>query len=297
MKNEQFFDVLGDIDDKFIAEARRNSGKLTYVRRVVRKTAVACAAVLALVGVIWGMNSYIETRRLKSSDNTDADSALSLFTWNEGKNQAPRLVVIEYSGAYYEAMNMSNCKSLDKYNLPHKITEEMVGERVAELSSDSGEHFTFYRYAPYDGVNQKAVYVASNDNFYTFAIFCNYARIDTSLYDTAQEMFAIMGVYCAEDISCVEIGNSVLSSREDIERFYDLLCGAEAMGEDGYQRSVFSGMTELRQQEFCTELADTAMEIRITARHGFRECMLMYEPKINYVRWSINHYKLSEPLI
>lgn len=299
MKNEQFFDVLGDIDDKFIAEARENAGKHNPTKNVVRGIAVACAAVLAFSCALWVLHSYIEVNQLQSSDGVEGDSVLPLFAWNKKKNQVPILIIIEYNGAYYEPLNMSDGKSLDRYNLPHKITEDMVGERVAELSSDSGEHFTFYEYTPYDGVNQKAVYIASNGNFYTFALFCNYIRYnnDTNLYDTAQEMFAVMGVYSEEDISRVEIGGSVLDSNEDIERFYDLLCNAEAMGEDSYQRDVFSGMSEQRQQKFCIELADTALEIKITAKHGFRECRLTYEPKINYVDWALNHYKLSEPLI
>lgn len=293
MKNEQFFDVLGDIDMSFIAEARENTNSYS-AKSIVRRSAVACAAVLVLFGTVWGLYSYIETQRSKS---IDSNSFLPSFIWDDDENQAPSLIIIEYNGAYYEAINMSNRELLDRYNLPHKITEEMVGDRVAELRSDSGERFTFYQYAPYRAVYQNAVYVASNGDFYTFVIFCNYIRSDTSICDTAQEMFAIMGVYCSDDISCVEIGDSVLDSKKDIKRFYDLLCNSEAMGEDGYQRDVFSGMSEQKQQELCIELADTAMEIKITAKYGFRECWLTYEPKINYVEWSLNHYKLSEPLI
>jgi hypothetical protein len=93
----------------------------------------------------------------------------------------------------------------------------------------------------------------------------------------------------------VEVGKRQLTSGE-ITRFYDLLCGAQAMGEDGYQRAVFGGLSEREQQALSIELADSAVELRIGVRGGFYACGLTYEPDIGWIDWATNHYRLSESL-
>lgn len=293
MKSEELYEVLGDIDETFIAEAREPSVRVTRPHWAKRVIAAACLLLAAGAAV---------TFVLTAAHGKGEDVILALFDRdkNDGEDWLTALDTVTYRGAYYEVIGMSNTDTLDQHQLPHTITADMVGDKVAEVRSDGGDGFTFYQYTPYDGIRQTAVYIAAHgekDKTYSFALFCNYIRNDPSRYDTAQKMFAVIGVDSAEDITCVEIGDTVLDSEREITRFYDLLCNADAMGEDGYQYNIFDKMTEKQQQDFCIELADTAMEIKITTRHGFRACGLTYEPKINYVYWSLNHYRLSEELL
>lgn len=292
MTREDLFAVLGDIDDAFIMEARKASVRYTPVRNVLRGAAAVCALVLVCVGAVWGIRVWTE----KGIDAVGTDG-LPLLSWKKNTGDYLTLPVVEYRGAYYEILNMSDTAALDRRGLPHTITGRMVGEQVAQVRSDGGDAFTLYEYADYNGVNQMAVYIASRDDgvrqTYSFAIFCNYIHRNPALYDTAQKMFAVIGVYSDEDITQVQVGDTVV----DAGRFYDLLCGADVKGEDGYQEDVFSKMTEEQQQAFSIELADTAMEVSITTKHGFRACGLTYEPKIRYVDWACNHYRLAEPLL
>lgn len=299
MTREELFDVLGDMDDTFIMEARKETVYHAPMRNMLRGVAAACALVLVSVGAVWGIRTWSGT----GADAVGTDT-LPLLSWKGNTGEFVTRPVVTYGGAYYEILNMGDKASPDRYGLPDKITSDMVGEQMTEVRADSGDVFTLYQYTAYADVNQMAVYIASRDGAgekgkktYSFALFCNYLRENTALYDTAQKMFGIIGVYGADDITRVEIGDSVLDSREDIGRFYDLLCTSDAMGEDGYQDNVFFKMSEKQQQALSIELADTAMEVCITTKHGFRACGLTYEPKIQYVGWACNHYRLSEPLV
>lgn len=297
MKREDFFETLGDIDETFISEAREMSAKAVKVKKSSWVKCFAVAACLLLAAGTVVTFSWV-TVRGKESDS--GDILLALF--NQERTHGDdwlSLSTVTYRDAYYEVICMSHTEALDRHGLPHTITADMVGEKVAEVSLDGVETFTFYQYAPYNGVKQSAVYIAehvekeSGEKTYTFALFCNYIHDDPNRYDTAQKMFAVIGVYAAEDIAQVEVGDAVLKSEKDIKRFYDALCTADPVGEDGYQYDVFFKMTEQQQQEFSIELADTAQEIKITTQHGFRACNLTYEPKINYVDWACNHYRLN----
>ena len=299
MTREELFDVLGDMDDTFIMEARKGTVYHAPKGNMLRGIAAACALVLVSVGAVWGIRTWSGT----GADAVGTDT-LPLLSWKGNTGEFVTRPVVTYGGAYYEILNMGDKASPDRYGLPDKITSDMVGEQMTEVRADSGDVFTLYQYTAYADVNQMAVYIASRDGAgekgkktYSFALFCNYLRENTALYDTAQKMFGIIGVYGADDITRVEIGDSVLDSQEDIRRFYDLLCTSDAMGEDGYQDNVFFKMPEKAQQALAIELADTAMEMRITTAHGFRACGLTYEPKIQYVGWACNHYRLSEPLV
>lgn len=295
MKSEDFFDVLGDIDDTFIAEAQEPSTKTAPPHW--GKRAVAAACLLLAVGAVVTFSWVVAHRKV----GEEQDGILAPF--NRDKNNGDDWTAIDpvtYRGAYYEVIDMAYTDTLDRHQLPHAITADMVGEKVADVITDAGDGFTFYQYTSYGGIQQSAVYIAehveeeSGEKTYTFALFCNYIHNDPSRYDTAQKMFAVIGVHAAEDITQVEVGDTVLDSKEDIMRFYDLLCNADAMGEDSYQDNVFFKMTEKQQQDFCIELADTAKEVKITTKHGFRACGLTYEPKINYMEWACNHYRLNE---
>lgn len=70
------------------------------------------------------------------------------------------LNVIEYNGAYYEVIDMSNIDLLDSYNLPHQITPDMVGDSLGTGLDDAGKASKemFYVYEPYAHISTITLY-------------------------------------------------------------------------------------------------------------------------------------------
>lgn len=288
MTKEGLFEALGEIDGAFVAEAEQKPVFIVRARKIGRAAAILCAAVLLGCGAAWGVRAW------RGSTVDSADGWLPSLRWQEKGNEFLTLPVLTYRNCYYEILNMADEKTLARHGLPRRIAKEQVGEKVETLTADDGRTFTLYGCAAFPKT-QRAVYVAEEvsggEKTYSYALFCNECRSDTSLCNTAEEMFAVIGVYAAGDIAYVDIGNRRLETPEDVARFYEKMCGAEAMGEDGYQQAVFGGKSEREQQRLSQELADSAEEVRIGTRWGFCACGLDYEPTIGYVAWACNHYQ------
>lgn len=289
MTKEGLFEALGEIDGAFVAEAEKKPVFHAFpAGKVGRSAVILCAAVLLGFGAAWGVRAW----RGSTVDGTDGWLP-SLF-WQEKQNEYVTPPVVTYRNCYYEILNMADGKALDRHGLPRRIAKEQVGDRVESLVADDGRRFTLYECAAFPK-NQRAVYVAEEvsgeEKTYSYALFCNECRSDTRLCNTAEEMFAVIGVYAAGDIAYVDIGKRRLEKPEDVARFYEKMCGAEAMGEDGYQQAVFGRKSEREQQQLSQELADSAEEVRIGTRWGFCACGLDYEPTIGYVTWACNHYQ------
>jgi hypothetical protein len=221
------------------------------------------------------------------------------------------LHVITYNGAYYEGIDMDNTKTLDKYDLPHEITTDMIGSSLgtgARRDSDGKPtNPTFYQYTPYadivtiTGSNQEraqqAVYIVKEDGVYFFALFCNFISSDPNSFAEASEMFAVYGVDEATDIATITVGNDEITDPNKIKEVFENLNNSYAMGNDDFQNSVFKGMSsEEEQQAFCIELADSMAEVRIVTTAGIVINNINYYPTIGYVYWALNYYKLSSAL-
>ena len=94
------------------------------------------------------------------------------------------LNVIEYNGAYYECIDIANTEILDKYNLPHEITPDMIGISLGTGWDYNGKQTEqiLYQYVPYANIgvvssqlneqrSQRAVFIAEENNIYSFALF------------------------------------------------------------------------------------------------------------------------------
>jgi len=286
MTNEKLYEVLGDINEKHVKEAReyRKAKKPAWFKR---------GAVAACLCFVIGI-------------------AIPVLNPKGGPGQDDLLCplnVIEYNGAYYEGIDMADTKTLDAFNLPYEITEDMIGASLGAGLGPAGEKTeqTLYQYVPYADIvtittelkqerAQRAVYIVENGEAYSFALFCNFIGFDSNTHTEASEMFVVYGVDEAEDIASITIGKDEITDADKIKALFDNLNYSYAMGNDDYQNAVFKGMSEEEQQSLSIELADSMIEIRIETAEGVVINNLRYYPTINYVSWALNYYKLDAPI-
>lgn len=282
MRKEDFFEVLGELDDDLVKEVK-TSGNIRRFSRLKFGAIAACIAVILSVGIpcFFGFYGLKDDQSLKP------------------------LKIIEYDGAYYEIVDMSNTEILDIYDLPHEITADMIGS-IAGIGFDSNEEQTeriMYQYLPYADIVtnttepdqecvQRAVYVVE-DGGYSFALFCNFIISDTNSHKEASEMFAVYGIDEAEDIASIMIGGETLSNFAEIQAIFDNLYHSVSIGNDDYQNMIFKGMSEEEQQALSIELADSMIRIKIKTTDGIVINNLNYYPTINYVYWALNYYRLN----
>ncbi|MEG1558303.1 MAG: hypothetical protein RR368_07700 [Oscillospiraceae bacterium] len=288
MNTRKFSDAMSEIDDKYVEEAVEYNCKNKKQSWLKWGAMAACLTVALAIGI-----PYLSTVIDKKGGPGQDDPLRPLS-------------VIEYNGAYYEAVDMGNTELLDTYNLPHEITAKLIGAEIGR-GFDNGDKQTktLYQYVPYaeiaiaeaDGDKrfQRAVYVVSDGDNYTFALFCNYIHFDRNTHQEASEMFAVYGVDSAGDISKMEIGGKEISDHKEIEAVYNEMCMAQSMGNDDYGEKVYGNMDEAEQQKRSNELADSMMEIRMITRDGLVIKNLNYYPEINFIYWGLNYYELTTP--
>lgn len=291
MKEERILNVLGKVDEKYIKEA---DPEVKAKRKAPVWTKwVAMAACLALLVVSVPYIANIVT--LKGGPGQD--------------DPMRPLNAIEYNGAYYEVIDMSDVDLLDSYNLPHEITPDMVGTSLGTGLDDAGKASKemFYVYEPYAHIStitgnlsqervQRAVYVVQSDNEYSFALFCNFISFDTNTHTESKEMFAVYGIDEAQDIASVVLGRKKLSDPAEIESVFNNLLHSQSIGNDDYQSIVFGNMSEEKKQALSIELADSMVSIQIETVDGLIINNIHYYPTINYVGWALSYYQLGEAL-
>ena len=219
------------------------------------------------------------------------------------------LNVIEYNGAYYEGIDMSDTSLLDKYNLPHEITADMIGNSLGAGLDSKGEKSEqiFYQYEPYANIvtitdelkqerAQRAVYIIEENGVYSFAVFCNFISFDSNTHTEVSEMFVVYGVDESADIASITIGNDKITDTDKIKDLFNILYHSYAMGNDDYQNAVFKGMSEEEQQALSIDLADSMVEISIETTEGIVINNIRYQPTIQFVSWALNYYKLNTAL-
>lgn len=292
MRKEEFFEVLGELDDDIVSGAgtlakASPTGKIRKSGWLRWGAAAACLAIVLAVGA-----AYL----------SDIDGLKG------GPGQGDPLLplnIIEYDGAYYEAIDMANTGLLDTYHLPYEITADMVGSPLGTGSDlAGGQTRILYQYVPYADIAaglkrehaQRAVYVVEDSGNYSFALFCNFIGPDSNTHREASEMFAVYGVDEAEDIASITIGGEEVSDFARIQEIFDNLYHSVAMGNDDYQHTIFKGMSEADQQALSMELEDSMVEMKITTTEGVVINRLSYYPAINYVYWALNYYQLNSPI-
>lgn len=288
MKKEELFNIIGEVDEQKVGAAGMAMNKKKS-RPVWLKWGAMAACLCLVVGLA------IPVLNPKGGPGQD--------------DPLRPLNVIEYNGAYYESIDMSDKKILDTYNLPHEITKDMVGISLGAGVDAVGEQTeqTLYQYVPYADIvtitteleqerTQRAVYIVEDGGVYSFALFCNFVGFDSNTHTEASEMFVVYGVDEVEDIASITIDGKEVTDIDKIKALFDNLNGSYAMGNDDYQKAVFKGMSEEEQQALSIDLADSMAEIKITTTEGVVINNLCYYPTINYVYWALNYYKLNTPI-
>ena len=286
MTNEKLYEVLGDINEKRVKEARD-------YRKAKKPVWLKWGAMAACLCLVVGLAIPV----LNPKGGPGQDDPLR------------PLNVIEYNGAYYEGIDMTDTKTLDSFNLPHEITADMIGDSLGSGLDSAGEKTeqVLYQYVPYVDIvtitdelkqerAQRAVYIVEDGGAYSFALFCNFIGFDSNTHTEASEMFVVYGVDEAEDIASITIGKDKITDADQIKVLFDNLNSSYAMGNDDYQNAVFKGMSEEKQQALSVELADSMIEIKIETAEGIAINNLCYYPTINYVSWALNYYKLGNPI-
>ncbi len=225
------------------------------------------------------------------------------------KQPVPPIHMIEFGGAYYEQIPLTDTKTLDKFDLPHQITEDMVGESLGAGYAEDGERTEqiFYQYRPYEGAvtvtgdlaqerAQRAVYVLEEEGVYSYALFCNYLMFDDNTHAEASEMFTVYGIDEAADIAQLTIEGKRITDPQQISLVFDALWRSYAMGNEDYQKEIFGGKSEEEQQALGKVLADSAIDITMITTEGIVVSHMRYYPTIQYVSWRLNYYKLNRPI-
>lgn len=285
MTAEVFFQVLGDISPEKVSEAMEAKPLSPVWHRWG-----ALAACLALVVAL-------------------ASSGIVMLKGGISQDDVLRPISIyEFNGAIYEVLDMDEAAAtLERFQLPRRITADMVGASVGTAVRDGERPIEFYQYAPYSSVcttgplgeqrPQQAIYVTDADDGYAFALFCNYILFDSDSHEEVDELFAVYGIDEAEDIASITVRHgialSTISDPETIRRFYDALCGGSAMGNDSFQQKIMHGLDELGQQEIYRELADSAVSFSLTTRDGLVTGRLTWHPTVGYIEWALNFYQLN----
>lgn len=286
MKKEEFAEVLGEINENYVKDAQAlGKGK----KPAWLKWGAAAACLCFVAGLV-----------IPALDHKG----------RTGERDPLRpLHVIEYNGACYEGVDMTDTKLLDAFHLPHEITSDMIGASLGSGLGPAGEKTeqTFYQYTPYAGIvaaageakqerAQRAVYIVEDGGAYSFALFCSFIGFDANDHTEASEMFVVYGVDEAEDIASITIGKDKITDADQIRALFDNLNSSCAMGNDDYQNAVFKGMSEEKQQALDAELADSRIEMNIETAEGIAINNLCYYPTIDYVYWALNYYKLDTPI-
>lgn len=290
MKQERILYAMGDINEKLIFDAMndRKPVKKAWIRRL---SVAACLALVLAVGVPYVADVVTHKGGHIGLDHTDLDV----------------MTVIAFGGAYYEVIDMTDTKLLDRFHLPHEITPDMIGVSLGAGEDSNGDRIgAFYRYTPYDRIvtvrpngdtrPATAVYVYEDDGEYAFALFCNYLSFDGNTHQEASEMFAVYGIDEAEDIASIEIDGKTVTDRETIRTIYETVNSALAMGGDDFDKTIFKGKNEQEQTALSWEIADATVGMRIETVEGLVTGELRYHTSIGYVSWALNYYQLNAPL-
>ena len=278
MTRELLFEAVGEIDDGYVTEEFHPK----KVGAFVKYAAAAACLVLAVAVMAFAWETFKDDAPLLKDDGKDHTD------WAE------KIEIAEYNGAYYDIIGAEDVKTMEKFNLPNKITDDMVGEKVGDVYSEvAGE---FYRYLPY-GENCNAVYLFSEDGAtYKFALFNNFIHHDDSLYESAETMFELYGIESADDIASISFDGKKITSDEEVAVIYSEICAAEAMGNEGFQQSVFGDKSEEEQQKLHRELADNCAEVRIETENGVVIENLLYYRSVKCLYWGLNYYKTASKI-
>lgn len=292
MKEEKIFELIADIDEMYVAEARAKSAKKKQPVWIKWVVTAACFALVVATG----------------------SPLINNFVQRFDKDPTDLILLIEYDNAYYEVIE-NNPEFLERKGIKTDISNDVAGSHITYLKKEKPEaEYSDYivsveetdiellEYAP---VNQKAVRILRDGDKYYAAVFCNYLIDDTESLPF-DEVFKVYGISKDEDIkSVVSVkpdneykanGNAVTDS-DLIKSFYNEIITLEKFSEDEFDKTQFTYEDENKADGYHGQFADDRNDIMIETADGLR-FVISYYPTYDWVNASLTqtYYKLSPVL-
>ncbi len=280
MRGNELLSKITDIDDKLIETAY--SGEKAQKSFFNRKLYVAVAACMALIIFIPILSNMIVNQ----------------------KDAVRPLQIVEFLNAYYELAYMDKIEVLKNYNIPNKITEDMIGDYagVAVQHGDKQEVALFELVLGDAKIHARAVMVAKiNFEDYTYAIFSGFIEDENNTVAEITSLLSVYGIDSAEDIQNIQAvyrdnkktKGSLISDKETISQFYNIMMEAIPRNNEQFQLDVFGLKSEKEQQELCTKIADNSTTIKVVTTDNV-VCYIHYNSFTKYIYWFLGYYKLYD---
>lgn len=296
MKKEVFCEVLGNINEIYVKEARETKS----AGRAAGKSAVwvkwgALASCLCLVVCL-----YIPFARLTARFKAD-----TLPT--------DYIQKIVYNNAYYEVCDDNDKSVLKKLGIKENITSADAGEFVTYLkkktpggkseyiASEDISDIVLYSYAE---APCEAVYVICDNGQYDAVVFC---RILDNEAVSLEKAYAIYNIKGASDISSISVVDSwsnkkivgpTLTDETVISQFYSLsLALKDFSHRDHHKMNYGHIVTEEELVQAYAKTAESELTIMIETVDGLRFC-LEYDPEGGWIESSqtMRYYRVTEEM-
>lgn len=265
MKNKRLLNIVGEIDDRHIAEAAPNA-KAKRKAPVWTKWAAMAACLAVVVSV-----------------------AIPLTQISQDKLPTEDIQMIEFNNAYYEVCD--DKKVLKRLGIDANITEEDAGEIVTHLTPKTpggqgnyiatSEETTIILYS-YAAVPCEAVYVICDNGEYDAVVFCNHVLPDTESI-SMEVLYSTYGVTGAEDISSIAVVNDwfekkivgvTVTDKNVISDFYSASISLQDYDNDTYHEMNYG---HIDNEEELVQAYDKTSENKITLMFetvdGLRFCL------------------------
>lgn len=296
MKKEVFCEVLGNINEIYVKEARETKP----AGRAAGKSAAwvkwgALASCLCLVACL-----YIPFARLAA--RLTADTLPTDY-----------IQKIVYNNAYYEVCDDDDKSVLKKLGIKENITSTDAGEFVTYLKkkipdgkseyvvSEEISDIILYSYAE---APCEAVYVICDNGQYDAVVFC---RILQNEAVSLEKAYAIYNIKSASDISFISVVDSwsnkkivgpTLTDENVISRFYSLSLVLKDYSNDDHSKIKYGNIvTEEELVQAYAKTAESELTIMIETVDGLRFC-LEYDAEGGWIESSqtMRYYRVTEEM-
>ncbi len=324
MTKEMLYELLGDIDERFIAETeiQRSPQRAVWLRWAAAAclclTVCLAAAAIGYEGWLSDSTPPWSTGDLQEEKtpgyewgNTQEEEDLLRETgrlWEDTDDLQPVSMLL-YNGAQYEVSNAPAV--LVKAGLPGEITEDMAGERLAYLRAAEGNDYEvvsekadaeLYRYTP---AACDAVYILRDGDVWYAALFNCFVSTEESAGRKIQELFHVYGIDGAEDVISVtemdqnqkkSLGEPVKDRRE-LDVFYNTVAVLEPYDTAAFEQALFADVPEESAAEAHSAFAEDHRTLRLETAEG----LYLYLPVFLKYGWingggALSYYRMDEQL-
>lgn len=300
MKRKKISETIENINPMYIDEATGYTGSVKSTPKKVWYKWVAVAACFALVLAI------------------GFPFAKDLLISPDQKDIVDAVVLIEYNDSYLEIIE--DAKTIKKFGLPSKITEDIIGSHIVYLKkavpeteysnymvADETTNTELFEYKP---APYKAVRILRDGDKYYYAWFCNYL-VENNESLTIQTAFDVYGIDDATDIVSItpvksdnywKANGKSITDTNTISDFYKAISKLSAFSFDEYHELVFADDLKKAEDEgggdigteVYSRVADDRKDIVIETKDGLRFA-IQYYPSYGWINITktLSYYQMS----